>query len=144
MEIEEEKVSKKKGKKKKNYESSGKNSEIRSEEIGSEVGSRRKSEKNDNELFDDLINAQISEDNINFIITEEHSNFVFKSIFEKMTNIKAKNKFITIDEIWDYIKEKKEVKTLKINNKNILFDICTRLEDEGKIFITEKKEIALV
>ena len=140
MEIEEEKTSKKKGKKrdKKNLDNSVKNSEIRSEEITSEVGSVKK--KNDNELFDDLINAQISSDN--FVITEEHSNFVFKSIFEKMT--KAKNQFITVDEIWDYIKDKKEAKSLRINSKNILYDISLKLEDEGKIFITEKKEIALV
>ena len=104
----------------------------------SEVGSVKR--KNDNELFDDLLNAQISPDN--FVITEEHSNFVFKSIFEKMT--KSKNQFITVDEIWEYIKDKKEAKSLRINSKNILYDISLKLEDEGKIFITEKKEIALV
>ena len=109
----------------------------------SDIGSvKRRSEKNDNELFDDLINAQISQDNISFVLSEEHSNFVFKSIFEKLT--KAKNQFITIDEIWDYIKDKRETKSLKISNKNILYEICLKLEDEGKIFITEKKEIALV
>ena len=145
MEIEEEeKGTKKKGKKRKNLEGTVKNSEIRSEDFGSDLGSKRKSEKNDNELFDDLLNAQIAEDTINYVFSEEHCNFVFKSIFEKMTNIKAKNKFITIDEIWDYIKDRREAKSLKINNKNILFDICSKLEDEGKIFITEKKEIALV
>ena len=145
MEIEEEeKGTKKKGKKRKNLEGTVKNSEIRSEDFGSDLGSKRKSEKNDNELFDDLLNAQIAEDAINYVFSEEHCNFVFKSIFEKMTNIKAKNKFITIDEIWDYIKDRREAKSLKINNKNILFDICSKLEDEGKIFITEKKEIALV
>ena len=145
MDIEEEKISKKRGKRrdKKSLENSVRNSEIRSEEMTSEIGSiKRKSEKNENELFDDLMNAQISQDNINFVINEEHSNFTFRSIFEKIT--KSKNQFITVDEIWDYIKEKKEAKTLKINNKNILYDICLKLEDEGKIFITEKKEIALV
>ena len=145
MEVEEEKITKKRGKKrdKKNLENSVRNSEIRSEEMTSDIGSvKRRSEKNDNELFDDLINAQISQDNISFVLSEEHSNFVFKSIFEKLT--KAKNQFITIDEIWDYIKDKRETKSLKISNKNILYEICLKLEDEGKIFITEKKEIALV
>ena len=57
---------------------------------------------------------------------------------------KSKIQFITIDEIWNYIKDKKELRALKINKKNILYKICQKLEDEGKIFITEKKEITLV
>ena len=141
MEIEEEKNAKRKGRKKEKKENSVKNSEIRSEDISGIGGSRRKKEKNETELFNDLIEAQISDDS-SFIINEDHSNLVFKMIFEKMT--KSKVQFMTIDDIWDYIKDKKETKILNINKKNIFYKICVKLEDEGKIFITEKKEIALV
>ena len=143
MEIEEEKNTKKKGRKKEKKSAgdhSVKNSDIRSEEVSIGTTSRKKN-KNEADLYNDLIDAQISDD-ASFVVDEEHSNFIFKSIFEKMT--KSKIQFITIDEIWNSIKDKKELKALKINKKNILYKICLKLEDEGKIFITEKKEIALV
>ena len=144
MEIEEEKNIKRKGRKKerKTGENSVKNSEIRSEDV-SDIGttSRKRRDKNEAELFNDLIDAQVADDD-SLIVEEEHSNFIFKCIFEKIT--KSKIQFITIDEIWNYIKDKKELRSLKINKKNILYKICLKLEDEGKIFITEKKEITLV
>ena len=77
--------------------------------MGSDVGSRRKSEKNDNELFDDLINAEIAEDSINFVFTEEHSNFVFKSILKKLIILKLKINLLQLMKFGIILKKKRNL-----------------------------------
>jgi len=75
-------------------------------------------------------------------ITDQHANIIFKFIYEYAK--KKKNQTIDIDELWNLIKDKKECKDKKITKKNKLLDICAKLEDEGKIFVSETKEITLV
>ena len=75
-------------------------------------------------------------------ITEQESNIIFKFIFEHAK--KRKNQTIDINELWNIIKDKKELKDKKITKINQLLDICTKLEDEGKIFVSETKEITIV
>ena len=75
-------------------------------------------------------------------ITDQHANMIFKFIYEYAK--KKKNQTIDIDELWSLIKDKKECKDKKITKKNKLLDICAKLEDEGKIFVSETKEITLV
>ena len=75
-------------------------------------------------------------------ITEQESNIIFKFIFENAR--KRKNQTIDINELWNIIKDKKECKDKKITKINQLLDICAKLEDEGKIFVSETKEITIV
>ena len=75
-------------------------------------------------------------------ITEQESNVIFKFIFEYAK--KRKNQTIDINELWNIIKDKKECKDKKITKINQLLDICAKLEDEGKIFVSETKEITIV
>ncbi len=105
---------------------------------------RKTKEKNE---VEELIEAQIDEgDDDNEVedgkIAEEQANIIFKFIYENAK--KKRNQTIAIDELWKIIKDKKECKNLKIIRKNKLIDICARLEDEGKIFVSETKEITLV
>ena len=98
---------------------------------------------------EELVEAQIDEGDDNEEedaddgkITEEQANTIFKFIFEYAK--KEKNQTIAIDKLWNLIKDKKECKDKKIKKKNKLIDICANLEDEGKIFVSETKEITLV
>ena len=94
---------------------------------------------------EELVEAQIDEgdeDVDDGKISDEQSNTIFKFIYEY--GKKKKNQTIAIDELWNLIKDKKECKDKKIKRKNQLIDICTNLEDEGKIFVSETKEITLV
>ena len=107
---------------------------------------RRKKSKEKKEV-EELIEAQIDEgdderEDGGDKITDEQANIIFKFIFEYAK--KKKNQTIAIDELWNLIKDKKECKDKKISKKNKLFDICTKLEDEGKIFVSETKEITIV
>ena len=72
-------------------------------------------------------------------ITEQESNIIFKFIFENAR--KRKNQTIDINELWNIIKDKKECKDKKITKIN---QLCAKLEDEGKIFVSETKEITIV
>ena len=94
---------------------------------------------------EELVEAQIEEGNEeedDGKITEEQANAIFKFIYENAK--KRKNQTIEMDELWKLIKDKKECKEKKIFKINKLVDICARLEDEGKIFVSESREITLV
>ena len=117
------------------------NSEEKSKKSKKHRGKKTK-EKSE---VEELIDAQIDEGDDKADdgdISEEQTNVIFKFIFENTK--KKRNQTIAIDELWNIIKEKKECKNLKILRKNKLIDICARLEDEGKIFVSETKEITLV
>ena len=109
---------------------------------------RSKKSKEKKEL-DDLVEAEIEEGNEEIIedddggkVTEEQANVIFRFVYENAK--KKRNQTIAIDELWSIIKDKKECKDKKILKKNKLIDICATLEEEGKIFVSETKEITLV
>ena len=148
VEEEEEDEKKKKKNKKKEKEKKEEILEDEEEEEIEEKKSRRKRSKRTKEKkeVDELVEAQISadeekeEDDID--ITEEMANVIFKLVYE---NAKGKpNQTIPMNELWENIKNKKECKDKKINNSRILKKTCGRLEDEGKIFVSENNEITLV
>ena len=148
VEEEEEDEKKKKKNKKKEKEKKEEILEDEEEEEIEEKKSRRKRSKRTKEKkeVDELVEAQISadeekeEDDID--ITEEMANVIFKLVYE---NAKGKpNQTISMNEFWENIKNKKECKDKKINNSRILKKTCGRLEDEGKIFVSENNEITLV
>ena len=110
--------------------------------------SKVKEKKAEKKEIEELITAQIDEDEDqddddgDFEVTPDVANIAFKFIFENAR--KKKNQTIEMDELWSIIKGKKECKDKKINKLNKLKNICSRLEDEGKIFISENNEITLI
>ena len=145
---EEEDEKKKKKNKKKEKEKKEEILEDEEEEEIKEKKSRRKRSKRTKEKkeVDELVEAQISADEEkeedDIAITEEMANVIFKLVYE---NAKGKpNQTISMNELWENIKNKKECKDKKINNSRILKKTCGRLEDEGKIFVSENNEITLV
>ena len=113
----------------------------------------REKKSNEEKEVEELVEAQIDEgdddedeaandNDKDDKITDQHANIIFKFIYEYAK--KKKNQTIDIDELWSLIKDKKECKDKKITKKNKLLDICAKLEDEGKIFVSETKEITLV
>ena len=148
VEEEEEDEKKKKKNKKKEKEKKEEILEDEEEEEIEEKKSRRKRSKRTKEKkeVDELVEAQISADEEkeedDIAITEEMANVIFKLVYE---NAKGKpNQTISMNELWKNIKNKKECKDKKINNSRILKKTCGRLEDEGKIFVSENNEITLV
>ena len=148
VEEEEEDEKKKKKNKKKEKEKNVEILEDEEEEEIEEKKSRRKRSKRTKEKkeVDELVEAQISADEEkeedDIAITEEMANVIFKLVYE---NAKGKpNQTISMNELWENIKNKKECKDKKINNSRILKKTCGRLEDEGKIFVSENNEITLV
>ena len=148
VEEEEEDEKKKKKNKKKEKEKKEEILEDEEEEEIEEKKSRRKRSKRTKEKkeVDELVEAQISADEDkeedDIAITEEMANVIFKLVYE---NAKGKpNQTISMNELWENIKNKKECKDKKINNSRILKKTCGRLEDEGKIFVSENNEITLV
>ena len=70
------------------------------------------------------------------------ANIIFKYVYENAKN--KPNQTIKMDELWNIIKNKRECRDKKINNSRKLKNVCVRLEDEGKIFVSEDNEITLV
>jgi len=146
VEEEEDEKKKKKGKKKEKE----KREEILEDEEEEEIeekksrrikGRKTKEKKEVDELVDSQISVDEDEDD-DADITEEMANVIFKLVYE---NAKRKpNQTIPMNELWENIKNKKECKDKKINNSRKLKNICGRLEDEGKIFVSENDEITLV
>ena len=142
---EEEDDKKKKKNKKKEKREEILQLEEEEEEIDEKKSRKKKSKKSkEKKEIDDLVEAQIDEDeeNDDGEVTEEMANVIFKLVYE---NAKRKpNQTIPMNELWENIKNKKECKDKKINNSRILKKTCGRLEDEGKIFVSENNEITLV
>ena len=142
---EEEDDKKKKKNKKKEKREEILQLEEEEEEIDEKKNRKKKSKKSkEKKEIDDLVEAQIDEDeeNDDGEVTEEMANVIFKLVYE---NAKRKpNQTIPMNELWENIKNKKECKDKKINNSRKLKNICGRLEDEGKIFVSENDEITLV
>ena len=142
---EEEDDKKKKKNKKKEKREEILQLEEEEEEIEEKKSRKKKSKKSkEKKEIDDLVEAQIDEDedNDDAEVTEEMANVIFKLVYE---NAKRKpNQTIPMNELWENIKNKKECKDKKINNSRKLKNICGRLEDEGKIFVSENDEITLV
>lgn len=142
---EEEDDKKKKKNKKKEKREEILQLEEEEEEIDEKKSRKKKSKKSkEKKEIDDLVEAQIDEDeeNDDAEVTEEMANVIFKLVYE---NAKRKpNQTIPMNELWENIKNKKECKDKKINNSRKLKNICGRLEDEGKIFVSENDEITLV
>ena len=142
---EEEDDKKKKKNKKKEKREEILQLEEEEEEIDEKKSRKKKSKKSkEKKEIDDLVEAQIDEDeeNDDGEVTEEMANVIFKLVYE---NAKRKpNQTIPMNELWENIKNKKECKDKKINNSRKLKNICGRLEDEGKIFVSENDEISLV
>ena len=147
-EEEDDKRKKKSKKKEKKEEIIPLDEDEEEEEISQKSSKKRRGKKSrERKELEELIEAQLDEgeekeekDDDN--ITEEMANTIFKFIYENAR--KKKNQTIKMDELWNIIKGKKECRDKKINNSKILKNACTRLEDEGKIFISEDNEITLV
>ena len=69
-------------------------------------------------------------------------NITYKLIFDNAKD--KKNQTIPFDDLWNIIKKSKECKDKKVTNSIKLKKVCARLEDEGKIFISENNEISLI
>ena len=146
VEEEEEEIRKKKTKKKERKEVI-----IPLEEEEEEIDDRKSKRKKDKKSkerkeIQELIEAQIDEgeekEEEDIEITESMANTMFKFIYENARN--KPNQTIGMDQLWNTIKGKKECKEKKINNSTIFKNVCLRLEDEGKIFVSENEEITLV
>ena len=148
VEEEEEDKGKKKSKDKKKKEEVIPLDEDEEEEIEPRESKKRRGKKSkERKEVEEIIEAQVdegeeNEDKDDENITEDMANVVFKFIFENAKN--RKNQTIKMDELWNIIKGKKECRDKKINNTKKFKNACTRLEDEGKIFISEDNEITLV
>ena len=149
VEEEEEDKRKKKSKdKKKKEEVIPLDEDEEEEEIEPKESKKRRGKKSkERKEVEEIIEAPIdegeeNEDKDDENITEDMANVVFKFIFENAKN--RKNQTIKMDELWNIIKGKKECRDKKINNTKKFKNACTRLEDEGKIFISEDNEITLV
>ena len=124
--------------------------EVEESEEKSKKSKKHRSKKSQQRKdLEELIEAQIDEGDEEDVaaddknkITEEQENLIFKYIFENAK--KKKNQTIPIYELWKIIKDKKDCKDQKILKKKKLDDICNKLEEEGKIFVSETKEITLV
>jgi DNA replication licensing factor MCM3 len=108
---------------------------------------RRGKRSKDRKEIEELVEAQIDEgeekeDKDDENVTEDMANIIFKFVYEYARN--KENQTIKMDELWNIIKNKRECKEKQINNSRKLKNICTRLEDEGKIFVSEDNEITLV
>ena len=148
LDEEEEDKSQKKSKKEKTLPLDEEEDEQSEEKSQKSKKHRNKKNKQRKEL-EELIEAQIDEGDDsdeggddNGKISEEQTNVIFKFIYDNAK--KKRNQTISIDEMWNIIKGNKECKDKKILNKSKLVDICAMLEDEGKIFVSETKEITLV
>ena len=145
VEEEEDEKKKKKNKKKEKKEDileDEEEEEIEEKKSRRKRGKRTKEKKEVDELVEAQISADEDKDEENVDITEEMANVIFKLVYE---NTKGKpNQTIAMNELWENIKNKKECKDKKINNSRILKKTCGRLEDEGKIFVSENDEITLV
>ena len=148
LDEEEEDKSQKKSKKEKTLPLDEEEDEQSEENSQKSKKHRNKKNKQRKEL-EELIEAQIDEGDDsdeggddNGKISEEQTNVIFKFIYDNAK--KKRNQTISIDEMWNIIKGNKECKDKKILNKSKLVDICAMLEDEGKIFVSETKEITLV
>ena len=116
-------------------------SEVKSRKSKKHRGKKSQQRKEVEELVEAQI-EEVNEEEDDGKITEEQANAIFKFIYENAK--KRKNQTIEMDELWKLIKDKKECKQKKIFKINKLVDICARLEDEGKIFVSESREITLV
>ena len=148
LDEEEEDKSQKKSKKEKTIPLNEEEDDQSEEKSRKSKKHRSKKNKQRKEL-EELIEAQIDEgddsdnrEDDNGKISEEQTNVIFKFIYDNAK--KKRNQTISIDEMWNIIKGNKECKDKKILNKSKLVDICAMLEDEGKIFVSETKEITLV
>ena len=147
-EEEDDKRKKKSKKKEKKEEIIPLDEDEEEEEISQKSSKKRRGKKSrERKELEELIEAQVyegeeKEEKDDDNITEEMANTIFKFIYENAR--KKKNQTIKMDELWNIIKGKKECRDKKINNSKILKNACTRLEDEGKIFISEDNEITLV
>ena len=146
VEEEEDEKKKKKGKKKEKEKREEILEDEEEEEIEEKKSRRIKGRKtNEKKEVDELVDSQISVDedeDDDADITEEMANVIFKLVYENAKN--KPNQTIPMNILWENIKNKKECKDKKINNSNKLKKICGRLEDEGKIFVSENNEITLV
>ena len=144
---EEEEIPKKKSKKKEGKEEIIPLEE-EEEEIEEKKGKRKRGKKSkEKKELDELVEAQIEKDEENEDkdddeITESMANTIFKFIYENAKN--KPNQTIGMDQLWNIIKGKKECKDKKIKNSTKFKNVCLRLEDEGKIFVSENEEITLV
>ena len=148
-EEEEENKHKKKSKKEKSLPLDEDEDEDNREDKGRKSKKQRGKKSKGKKELDELVEAEVEErDEVEVVdddggnITEEQANVIFKFVYENAK--KKRNQTIAIDELWNLIKDKKECKDKKILKKNKLIDICASLEEEGKIFVSETKEITLV
>ena len=148
VEEEEDYRKKKKSQKKEKKEEIIPLDEDEEEEIAKKRSKGRRSKKSqERKEIEELVEAQIDEgdekeDKDDENITEDMANIIFKYVYEHARN--KPNQTIKMDELWSIIKNKRECKDKQINSSRKLKNVCTRLEDEGKIFVSEDNEITLV
>ena len=147
--VDEDEEKKKKKSKKKEKKENIIPLEEEEEEIEEKKDKRRKGKKSkEKKEVEDLLEAQIDEEveeedkNDDGIITEDMENITYKLIFANAKD--KKNQTIPFDDLWNIIKKSKECKDKKVTNSIKLKKVCARLEDEGKIFISENNEISLI
>jgi DNA replication licensing factor MCM3 len=147
--VDEDEEKKKKKSKKKEKKENIIPLEEEEEEIEEKKDKRRKGKKSkEKKEVEDLLEAQIDEEveeedkNDDGVITEDMENITYKLIFANAKD--KKNQTIPFDDLWNIIKKSKECKDKKVTNSIKLKKVCARLEDEGKIFISENNEISLI
>lgn len=73
---------------------------------------------------------------------EAKGNYIYKQTSNKINA--SKDKRITLSDLWEAIKDKKETKTNKINSKSELLNIILQLQEQEKLFVSQDEEIMLV
>lgn len=139
MEVEEDQAQKeKKLKKSKKKEEP---LEVEDKATRSKGKSKKHAEEEDaDEKLEELLNAQPEEKDR---FPQATQNFIYKIIHGYAK--KDANQTITIDALWDIVKENPDSKKVhKITSKNKLLDVVVQLEEEAKVFVAENNEITLV
>jgi lysine/ornithine N-monooxygenase len=103
---------------------------------------KRKNKKEDTNELDELLKAKPDVNEDGEIFSEDTMKFVYKILYD---NVSKDYNSISLDDLWNVVKMKNEAKkTYKINTRNTLLDVLFQIEKEGKIFISEDKEITIV
>ena len=103
---------------------------------------KRKGKKEETNELDELLKAKPEIEDESEIFSEETMKYVYKILYD---NVSKDYNSISLDDLWNVVKGKSEAKkTHKINNRNVLLDVLFQIEKEGKIFISEDKEITIV
>lgn len=97
----------------------------------------KKKDKSEDEEVEELLDDEMDENN-----KESIKNFVYKIVYDNCH--KKDSQSIVIDDLLSKIKSNKDNNIHKVNTKKKLKELLKKLEDDGKIFVSENDEITLI